>query len=80
MGCNCFFKRTVQKGLEYECVNDQLACSLSTPGRAAKCKHCRFQKCLSIGMKNVGKFKAARARAKGQYKMKFTKTISGQTV
>lgn len=48
-GCKGFFKRTVQKDLQYKCREYQ-QCIVSKQTRN-QCQYCRFQKCLIVGMK-----------------------------
>ncbi|XP_064595637.1 retinoic acid receptor RXR-alpha-B-like isoform X2 [Liolophura sinensis] len=48
-GCKGFFKRTVQKTLNYTCKGDG-ECVINKYTRNS-CQHCRFQRCLEVGMK-----------------------------
>lgn len=48
-GCKGFFKRTVQKNLTYRC-KDASDCIINKFTRNS-CQHCRFQRCLQVGMK-----------------------------
>jgi hypothetical protein len=48
-GCKGFFKRTVQKDLQYKC-RESKQCRIDKQTRN-QCQFCRFQKCLMIGMK-----------------------------
>uniref|UniRef100_T1IJQ4 Nuclear receptor subfamily 2 group B member 4 n=1 Tax=Strigamia maritima TaxID=126957 RepID=T1IJQ4_STRMM len=48
-GCKGFFKRTVRKDLSYACREDRL-CVIDKRQRN-RCQYCRYQKCLSMGMK-----------------------------
>lgn len=48
-GCKGFFKRTVQKNLTYRC-KDVSDCIINKFTRNS-CQHCRFQRCLQVGMK-----------------------------
>ncbi|GFO29929.1 retinoic acid receptor rxr-gamma [Plakobranchus ocellatus] len=48
-GCKGFFKRSVQKGLQYGC-KDQGVCFINKFSRNS-CQFCRFQKCLAMGMR-----------------------------
>jgi hypothetical protein len=48
-GCKGFFKRTVQKDLQYKCREYQ-QCIINKQTRN-QCQFCRFQKCLIVGMK-----------------------------
>lgn len=47
-GCKGFFKRTVQKQLEYTCKGDG-DCEVNQINRN-RCQYCRFQKCVAKGM------------------------------
>lgn len=47
-----FFKRTVQNKKVYSCV-DNRSCQIDKSQRK-RCPYCRFQKCLSVGMKLEG--------------------------
>ncbi|VDP71019.1 unnamed protein product [Echinostoma caproni] len=51
--CKGFFKRTVQNKKEYHCT-EQGQCVIDRVHRK-RCAFCRFQKCLSVGMKVEGK-------------------------
>ncbi|XP_072497956.1 peroxisome proliferator-activated receptor delta isoform X3 [Notamacropus eugenii] len=46
-GCKGFFRRTIRMKLEYEKCDR--SCKVQKKNRN-KCQHCRFQKCLSLGM------------------------------
>ncbi|XP_068611308.1 peroxisome proliferator-activated receptor alpha-like [Brachionichthys hirsutus] len=46
-GCKGFFRRTVRLNLEYE--KCERYCRIQKKNRN-KCQHCRFHKCLSVGM------------------------------
>ncbi|KAJ1161069.1 hypothetical protein NDU88_001557 [Pleurodeles waltl] len=47
--CKGFFKRTVQNNKQYSCLENQ-TCAIDKMQRK-RCPACRFQKCLSVGMK-----------------------------
>lgn len=51
-GCKGFFKRTVQKQLEYTCKGDG-NCEVNQINRN-RCQYCRFQKCVAKGMLKEG--------------------------
>ena len=53
-GCKGFFKRTVVKDLTYHCQSGEV-CEVSKSTRN-RCQACRFNKCLSVGMKSLGKW------------------------
>ncbi|KAK2170012.1 hypothetical protein LSH36_5g17030 [Paralvinella palmiformis] len=48
-GCKGFFKRTVQKNLNYTCKENK-DCVINKYTRN-NCQYCRFQKCIAVGMK-----------------------------
>lgn len=54
-GCKGFFKRTVQKQLEYTCKGEG-NCEVNQINRN-RCQYCRFQKCLTKGMLKEGESK-----------------------
>ncbi|KAA0713621.1 Nuclear receptor subfamily 5 group A member 2 [Triplophysa tibetana] len=47
--CKGFFKRTVQNNKRYTCTQNQ-DCGIDKTQRK-RCPYCRFQKCLSVGMR-----------------------------
>ncbi|XP_028393411.1 nuclear receptor subfamily 4 group A member 1-like [Dendronephthya gigantea] len=47
-GCKSFFKRTIQKQLQYICVEEK-DCTIDKSNRI-RCQYCRFQKCIKLGM------------------------------
>ncbi|CAB1324719.1 unnamed protein product, partial [Coregonus sp. 'balchen'] len=47
--CKGFFKRTVQNNKRYTCIENQ-SCAIDKTQRK-RCPYCRFQKCLTVGMK-----------------------------
>ena len=51
-GCKGFFKRTVQKQLEYTCKGEG-KCEVNQINRN-RCQYCRFQKCVAQGMLKEG--------------------------
>lgn len=51
-GCKGFFKRTVQKNLNY-CCKENGSCVVNKFTRNS-CQFCRFKKCLKVGMKREG--------------------------
>ena len=52
-GCKSFFKRTIQKQLQYICVEEK-DCTIDKSNRI-RCQYCRFQKCIKLGMLKEGK-------------------------
>ncbi|KAG7173360.1 Retinoic acid receptor RXR-like [Homarus americanus] len=61
-GCKGFFKRTVRKDLTYACREDR-SCTIDKRQRN-RCQFCRYQKCLSMGMKREA-VQEERQRTKG---------------
>lgn len=51
-GCKGFFKRSVQKCLAYTCKENK-QCVINKYTRNS-CQHCRFRKCMEVGMKRDG--------------------------
>ena len=51
-GCKGFFKRTVQKQLEYTCRGDG-DCEINQYSRN-RCQYCRYMKCVAMGMLKEG--------------------------
>ncbi|XP_028849604.1 nuclear receptor subfamily 4 group A member 1-like isoform X1 [Denticeps clupeoides] len=47
-GCKGFFKRTVQRNAQYTCLHRR-ECPIDKQ-RRNRCRFCRFQKCLAVGM------------------------------
>ena len=66
-GCKGFFKRTVQKNLQYACKETQ-SCVINKYTRNS-CQYCRFQKCLAVGMKREGKHSCQSFYSCFDYKM-----------
>ncbi|CAL4067678.1 unnamed protein product, partial [Meganyctiphanes norvegica] len=62
-GCKGFFKRTVRKDLSYACREDR-QCIIDKRQRN-RCQYCRYQKCLSCGMKREA-VQEERQRTKGE--------------
>ncbi|VDM58370.1 unnamed protein product [Angiostrongylus costaricensis] len=52
-GCKGFFRRTVQKNMDYTCHKEKV-CPVDRVSRN-RCQACRFQKCLEKGMSKVGR-------------------------
>nr|AET06182.1 retinoid-X receptor [Callinectes sapidus] len=61
-GCKGFFKRTVRKDLTYAC-REERSCTIDKRQRN-RCQYCRYQKCLSMGMKREA-VQEERQRTKG---------------
>ena len=51
--CKAFFRRTVRKDVKHSCRLDR-ACEINKDTRN-QCPYCRYQKCIRMGMKRVGK-------------------------
>uniref|UniRef100_A0A0N5B1B5 Nuclear receptor domain-containing protein n=1 Tax=Syphacia muris TaxID=451379 RepID=A0A0N5B1B5_9BILA len=47
-GCKGFFRRSIQKRMEYRCMRDG-QCQISRLNRN-RCQYCRFKKCIDVGM------------------------------
>ncbi|XP_015377001.1 PREDICTED: ecdysone-induced protein 78C-like, partial [Diuraphis noxia] len=47
-GCKGFFRRSIQKQIEYRCLRDG-KCLVIRLNRN-RCQYCRFKKCLTVGM------------------------------
>ncbi|GBM06531.1 Ecdysone-induced protein 78C [Araneus ventricosus] len=47
-GCKGFFRRSIQKKIEYRCLRDE-KCLVIRLNRN-RCQFCRFKKCLDVGM------------------------------
>jgi hypothetical protein len=59
-GCKGFFRRSIQKNMSYKCMKDG-ACVILLLNRN-RCQHCRFKKCLEMGMsRECVRFSAAKS-------------------
>ncbi|KAJ4942954.1 hypothetical protein JOQ06_005466, partial [Pogonophryne albipinna] len=63
--CKGFFKRTVQNNKRYTCIENQ-SCQIDKTQRK-RCPYCRFQKCLTVGMKLEASVPAMEARELSHY-------------
>ncbi|XP_021949220.1 retinoic acid receptor RXR-alpha-B isoform X3 [Folsomia candida] len=83
-GCKGFFKRTVRKDLSYACREDK-SCTIDKRHRN-RCQYCRYQKCLSMGMKREAvqylhefEQRSNRRRSSAQEERQRTKERSGES-
>ncbi|CAB4036151.1 orphan steroid hormone receptor 2-like, partial [Paramuricea clavata] len=53
-GCKGFFKRSIRKSMRYTC-RDGGDCPIDRSQRN-RCRRCRLNKCLKMGMKKSGKY------------------------
>lgn len=53
-GCKGFFRRSIQKQIEYRCLRDG-KCLVIRLNRN-RCQYCRFKKCLAVGMSRDCKY------------------------
>lgn len=53
-GCKGFFRRSIQKQIEYRCLREG-KCHVIRLNRN-RCQHCRFMKCLAVGMSREQKY------------------------
>lgn len=74
-GCKGFFKRTVRKDLTYACREDR-NCVIDKRQRN-RCQYCRYQKCLSCGMKREA-VQEERQRTKERNENEVESTSSSQ--
>nr|WCS71182.1 ultraspiracle/retinoid x receptor-1 [Pardosa pseudoannulata] len=75
-GCKGFFKRTVRKDLTYACREDR-NCVIDKRQRN-RCQYCRYQKCLSMGMKREAvQEERQRNRDKSENEVESTSNIQG---
>ncbi|XP_034243774.1 retinoic acid receptor RXR-alpha-B isoform X2 [Thrips palmi] len=73
-GCKGFFKRTVRKDLSYACREDR-NCIIDKRQRN-RCQYCRYQKCLSMGMKREAvQEERQRTRDRDQGEVESTSTV-----
>lgn len=53
-GCKGFFRRSIQQNIHYKmCVKNE-SCLIMRMNRN-RCQHCRFKKCLYVGMSRDGR-------------------------
>ncbi|VDL82073.1 unnamed protein product [Nippostrongylus brasiliensis] len=53
--CAAFFRRTIVQKKTYKCRRDNGTCSMSESEKTI-CRHCRYQKCISLGMTPESRF------------------------
>ncbi len=70
-GCKGFFKRTVQKDLQYKCREFE-QCIINKQTRN-QCQYCRFQKCLIVGMKREAVREDRTPGIKSSFKLRIIK-------
>ncbi|KAJ8299213.1 hypothetical protein KUTeg_023273 [Tegillarca granosa] len=61
-GCKGFFRRSIQKQIEYRCLRDG-KCMVIRLNRN-RCQYCRFKKCLAVGMSRDCKYGRVPKRSK----------------
>ncbi|XP_057333250.1 ecdysone-induced protein 78C isoform X3 [Microplitis mediator] len=78
-GCKGFFRRSIQKQIEYRCLRDG-KCLVIRLNRN-RCQYCRFKKCLAVGMSRdsvrYGRV-PKRSRERGSDDSISTTTVSNQ--
>uniref|UniRef100_A0A2R5L9S0 Nuclear receptor subfamily 2 group B member 4 n=1 Tax=Ornithodoros turicata TaxID=34597 RepID=A0A2R5L9S0_9ACAR len=76
-GCKGFFKRTVRKDLTYACREDR-NCVIDKRQRN-RCQYCRYQKCLSCGMKREAvQEERQRTKERGENEVESTSTTQAE--
>ncbi|XP_022088265.1 ecdysone-induced protein 78C-like isoform X2 [Acanthaster planci] len=58
-GCKGFFRRSSKREKEYTCRHGNGHCTIGRMNRN-RCQHCRFKKCLAVGMSREGNCKTVR--------------------
>ncbi|XP_071480776.1 ecdysone-induced protein 78C-like [Diadema antillarum] len=58
-GCKGFFRRSSKREKEYTCRHGNGHCTIGRMNRN-RCQHCRYKKCLAVGMSRDGKTSAVR--------------------
>lgn len=61
-GCKSFFKRSVRRNLSYSCRGNR-NCPIDQHHRN-QCQHCRYKKCLKMGMRKEGESHALNVNEK----------------
>jgi nuclear receptor subfamily 1 group D protein 3 len=76
-GCKGFFRRSIQKQIEYRCLRDG-KCMVIRLNRN-RCQYCRFKKCLAVGMsRDSVRYGRVPKRSKSVEETKVTTTESVQ--
>ncbi|XP_064635746.1 ecdysone-induced protein 78C-like [Lineus longissimus] len=76
-GCKGFFRRSIQKQIEYRCLRDG-KCMVIRLNRN-RCQYCRFKKCLAVGMsRDSVRYGRVPKRAKSLDDQQVTTTEPGQ--
>lgn len=72
-GCKGFFRRSVQKSMQYTCHKDG-KCQVNKITRN-RCQYCRFQKCFDKGMSKEGKNLNSLKKCNQMFFLKLSETI-----
>ncbi|KAL5007850.1 hypothetical protein ScPMuIL_016656 [Solemya velum] len=76
-GCKGFFRRSIQKQIEYRCLRDG-KCMVIRLNRN-RCQYCRFKKCLAVGMsRDSVRYGRVPKRSKSQDEQRVTSSDSSQ--
>ncbi|XP_046360675.1 ecdysone-induced protein 78C-like [Haliotis cracherodii] len=76
-GCKGFFRRSIQKQIEYRCLRDG-KCMVIRLNRN-RCQYCRFKKCLAVGMsRDSVRYGRVPKRSKSQDDQRVSSTDSSQ--
>ncbi|XP_012935301.1 ecdysone-induced protein 78C [Aplysia californica] len=76
-GCKGFFRRSIQKQIEYRCLRDG-KCMVIRLNRN-RCQYCRFKKCLAVGMsRDSVRYGRVPKRSKSQEDQSVTSSDSSQ--
>ncbi|KAH9518834.1 Ecdysone-induced protein 78C [Bulinus truncatus] len=76
-GCKGFFRRSIQKQIEYRCLRDG-KCMVIRLNRN-RCQYCRFKKCLAVGMsRDSVRYGRVPKRSKGQEEQSVSSSDSSQ--
>lgn len=76
-GCKGFFRRSIQKQIEYRCLRDG-KCLVIRLNRN-RCQYCRFKKCLAVGMsRDSVRYGRVPKRSKSQEEQRVTTTEGTQ--